>query len=178
MWEGSILQCSTTITPSLYDCIVFHLKTLKKSLICKQKIYAKPKSTFNTVRVKEERERGEGHSFPYEIQIPHVFFPMRKRSGPDEGINSFTLVTSLAVMMMMMHVCWCQLQTLENLCEHEENCRSSTLKSSSFVSSSSVSRWWYLSERAGNDDRFRFRMFLFLMHSVYYRLKRRCYEVT
>lgn len=41
------------------------------------------------------------------------------------------------------------LLTFENLCEHEENCLISKLKSSSLVSSSSsVSIWWYFSERA------------------------------
>lgn len=47
-------------------------------------------------------------------------------------------------------VCLCRISlTFENRCEHEENCLISTLKSSSFVSSSSsVSMWWYFSDRA------------------------------
>lgn len=47
-------------------------------------------------------------------------------------------------------VCLCHISlTFENLCEHEENCLISTVKSSSFVSSSSsVSIWWYFSDRA------------------------------
>lgn len=46
--------------------------------------------------------------------------------------------------------CWCPISlTFENLCEQEENCRISTVKSSSLVSSSSsVSMWWYFSDRA------------------------------
>lgn len=42
--------------------------------------------------------------------------------------------------------------TFENLCEQEENCRISTVKSSSLVSSSSsVSMWWYFSDRAADE---------------------------
>lgn len=135
-------------------CIVFHItkKEKKKHLICKRKIYAKPNSTFNGVKVKGEQETGAQISIWN--NIVHVLFPMR--TGTDEGINSFATVTSLAATMIVMSVTVWDGRTLENLWEHEENCRSSTLKSSSFVSSSSVSRWWYLSERAGNDETFRF----------------------
>lgn len=137
----------------LYCVLCSTLPKKKKHLICKRKIYAKPNSTFNGVKVKGEQETGAQISIWN--NIVHVLFPMR--TGTDEGINSFATVTSLAAMMIVMCVSvWDEGRTLENLWEHEENCRSSTLKSSSFVSSSSVSRWWYLSERAGNDETFRF----------------------
>ena len=69
----------------------------KPHLICKRKIYAKLKSMFNTVGLKGEQESW-GHKFPYEIKHS-CFLSHEKRSRTDEGINSFTLGTFLAVMM-------------------------------------------------------------------------------
>lgn len=73
-------------------------------------------------------------------------------------LNAQVLILTVIIIFIRSYLrvgCVCRMRlhgrklTLEKRCEEEENCRSSTLKSSSFVSSSSsVSRWWYLSDRA------------------------------
>lgn len=156
--------------PACLYCVLCHtLLPRKINLICKWKMYAKLKSTFDTMEIKEEQEGG--CVFKTHISIWNgsrsCFSPSHENGiGTDEGSSSFILLTSLAVMMMTLEQCeeGDSGHTLENLWEQEENCRRSTLKSSSFVSSSSVSRWWYLSERAVKEERIIF----YKLH--YYRL--------
>lgn len=94
-------------------------------------------------------------TIPY-TPLPYLIFP-----------NSIKIAKCLCTryILILHHF----LLTFENLCEHEENCLISKLKSSSLVSSSSsVSIWWYFSERAtvkGN------KLFEFIRKNVYQALK-------
>lgn len=133
-------------------CIVF---SINKHHICKSKIYAKLEITFITVVVKWDLEKKKQISI-WKTDFS-VFSPTRRASQwMKASVYLHNVAASIYHELKMMVLDWKKKKTvvscgtLENLCEQEENCRSSTLKSSSFVSSSSVSRWWYLSERAGN----------------------------
>lgn len=76
--------------------------------------------------------------------------PQNTAWGFYNSVQLFKAATIWPVGDSPRDLCLCHiLLTLENLCEHEENCLISTEKSSSFVSSSSsVSIWWYFSDRA------------------------------